>query len=52
MTPEAAGYLEKARDLLEQAQLMLGIGLNEAVGRTAYLAEFHAAHGFIFECTG
>lgn len=52
MTPEAASYLEKARDLLEQADAMLGIALNEAAGRTAYLAGFHAAQAVIFERTG
>ena len=35
MTPEAAGYIEKARDLLAQAHVMLRVGLNDAVGRTA-----------------
>ena len=48
MTPEAAGYLAKARDLLVQAEAMLGIELCDAAGRTAYLAEFHAAQGLIF----
>ncbi len=28
---------------------MLGVGLNEAAGRTAYLAGFHAAQALIFE---
>ena len=51
MTPEAAGYLDKARDLLVQAEAMLGIGLSDAAGRTAYLAEFHAAQRLIFERT-
>jgi uncharacterized protein (UPF0332 family) len=51
VTPEAAGYLDKARDLLVQAEAMLGIGLSDAAGRTAYLAEFHAAQGLIFERT-
>jgi uncharacterized protein (UPF0332 family) len=31
---------------------MLGIGLNEDAGRTAYLAGLHAAQAFIFESTG
>jgi uncharacterized protein (UPF0332 family) len=51
VTPEAAGYLDKARDLIAQAEAMLGIGLNDAAGRIAYLAEFHAAQGLIFELT-
>ena len=31
---------------------MLGVGLSDAAGRTAYLAGFHAAQAFIFEATG
>ncbi len=31
---------------------MLGIGLADAAGRTAYLAGFHAAQALIFERTG
>jgi uncharacterized protein (UPF0332 family) len=52
VTSEAAAYLDKARELLTQAVAMLGIHLNEAAGRTAYLAAFHSAQAFIFECTG
>jgi uncharacterized protein (UPF0332 family) len=52
VTPEAAGYLEKSRDLLAQAEAMRGIDLIDAAGRTAYLAEFHAAQALIFERTG
>jgi uncharacterized protein (UPF0332 family) len=52
MTPEAGYFLEKARRLLDEAGAMLGIGLNEAAGRTAYLAGFHAAQAFISEKTG
>jgi len=52
MTPQAGQFLDKARQLLEQADIMLGVGLNEAAGRTAYLAGFHAAQCLIFESTG
>ena len=31
---------------------MLGVGLNDAAGRTAYLAGFHAAQALIFERIG
>lgn len=31
---------------------MLGVGLNEDAGRTAYLAGLHAAQALIFEATG
>ena len=52
MTPETAQFLEKAEKLLQEAEAMLGIGLNDAAGRTAYLAGFHAAQAFISEKTG
>jgi len=44
-----AAYLEKARALLEQAETMLRVNVNDAAGRTAYLAGFHAAQALIFE---
>src|SRR5260370_3292340 len=31
---------------------MLGVGLNDVAGRTAYLAALHAAQAFIFERNG
>ena len=52
MTPETAQFLEKARRLLHDAAAMLAIDLNEAAGRTAYLAGFHAAQAFLSEQTG
>ena len=52
MKPETALFLEKSRGLLDQAETMLRVGLNEAAGRTAYLAGFHAAQGLVFETTG
>jgi uncharacterized protein (UPF0332 family) len=50
--PETASYLEKAQTLLAEADAIFDIHLNEAAGRTAYLAGFHAAQAFIFEHTG
>jgi uncharacterized protein (UPF0332 family) len=47
--PQAGRFLEKARKLLIDADIMLNVGLTEAAGRTAYLAGFHAAQAFIFE---
>jgi uncharacterized protein (UPF0332 family) len=38
--------------LLAEADIMLDVGLNDAAGRTAYLAGFHAAQAFIFERDG
>ncbi len=52
MTPEAGRFLTKAHKHLEDAATMLGVGLMEAAGRTAYLAGFHAAQAFIFESIG
>ncbi|MBF0456425.1 MAG: HEPN domain-containing protein [Nitrospirae bacterium] len=52
MTPEAASFLEKARQLLAHADTMLGVGLKDDAGRTAYLAGFHAAQALIFERMG
>jgi uncharacterized protein (UPF0332 family) len=49
---ESAAYLEKAQTLLAEADSIFAIHLNEAAGRTSYLAGFHAAQAFIFESTG
>lgn len=49
MKPQTGAFLDKANELLGQARTMLGVGLNEAAGRTAYLAGFHAAQALIFE---
>jgi uncharacterized protein (UPF0332 family) len=52
LKPESALFFEKSRELLQHAQKMLAIGLNEDAGRTAYLAGFHAAQALIFETHG
>jgi uncharacterized protein (UPF0332 family) len=52
VTPQAAEFLEKAQKLLIEAGVMLSVKLNEAAGRTAYLAAFHAAQALIFERIG
>jgi hypothetical protein len=44
--PQTAAFLDKGRELLERADTMLAVGLNEDAGRTAYLAGFHAAQAF------
>jgi uncharacterized protein (UPF0332 family) len=41
--PEAAQYLDKARQALKEAYAVAGIELAEAAGRAAYLGAFHAA---------
>jgi hypothetical protein len=43
VTPESSFFLQKARKLLGEADVMLTTGLNDAAGRTAYLAGLHAA---------
>jgi uncharacterized protein (UPF0332 family) len=50
--PETALLLEKSHELLERADTMMGVGLTDDAGRTAYLAGLHAAQAFIFETTG
>jgi uncharacterized protein (UPF0332 family) len=52
LTPEAAGYLEKARQCLGYARVNLSVQLGNDAGRNAYLAAFHAAQALIFERTG
>jgi uncharacterized protein (UPF0332 family) len=52
LTPETGLFLAKARRLLGEAEGMLAIHYNEAAGRTAYLAGFHAAQALISDKTG
>jgi uncharacterized protein (UPF0332 family) len=52
VTPEAADYLAKARDDLNDARKIAAIGLAKVAARSAYYAAFHAAEAFIVERTG
>ncbi len=52
MTPESGLFLAKARRLLADADGMLEMHFNDAAGRTAYLAGFHAAQALISDRTG
>jgi uncharacterized protein (UPF0332 family) len=52
VTPETGYFLAKAHKLIAEADAMLKIGLNDAAGRTGYLAGFHAAQALISEATG
>jgi len=52
LSPETTRFFDKARKLLENATTMLRVGLDEAAGRTAYLAGFHAVQAFLFETAG
>ena len=49
MKPQTGAYLDKARELLDDAEAMLLIDRREAAGRTAYLAGYHAAQALLFE---
>jgi uncharacterized protein (UPF0332 family) len=53
LTPETGFFLVKAQRLLAEAEGMLTtMHYNEAAGRTAYLAGFHAAQAPISDRTG
>jgi uncharacterized protein (UPF0332 family) len=52
MTPEAFAHLEKARQLLKRARIILDTGMTEDAGRDAYLTAFHGAQALIAERTG
>jgi uncharacterized protein (UPF0332 family) len=47
VTPEAAAYLTKAHELLDEATVALRVDLANAAGRSAYLAGFHAAQALL-----
>jgi hypothetical protein len=49
---QTSAHPEKSRDLLGRADTMMGAGLSDNAGRTAYLAGLHAAQAFIMETTG
>lgn len=52
MKPEVAGYLEKARESLDEAKTICGVGLASVAARSAYYAAFHAAQALIVSQTG
>ena len=52
MTPEIGELLDKARDCLSRARIILTAGVGEDAGRDAYLAGFHAAQAVIRARTG
>jgi uncharacterized protein (UPF0332 family) len=51
MTPEAANYLAKAREDLNDALQIMTLGLTKVAARSAYYTAFHAAEAFIVERT-
>jgi uncharacterized protein (UPF0332 family) len=51
VTPEAARFLEKARECFTDAGLYQSI-VPRIAGREAYLAAFHAAEALLYERTG
>ena len=52
MTPDSQAYLDKSKELLVEAAGLLTHGFNNAAGRDAYLAGFHAAQALIAEKMG
>jgi uncharacterized protein (UPF0332 family) len=52
VTPEAEGYLSKARGDLDDARKIADIRLAKVAARSAYYAAFHAAEALIIEQTG
>jgi uncharacterized protein (UPF0332 family) len=52
VTPEIGELLDKARDCLARARIILAAGVGEDAGRDAYLAGFHAAQAVIRARTG
>jgi len=51
-TPEAADYLDRARQILDEARAIAAIDLPGVAGRTAYLSVYHAAQALIFDRPG
>lgn len=52
MTPESGELLDKARDCLARARIILAAGVGEDAGRDAYLAGLHVAQAIIRARTG
>jgi uncharacterized protein (UPF0332 family) len=52
MTPEVGEHLDKARECLLRAKIILDAGVGEDAGRDAYLAAFHAAQALILARSG
>jgi uncharacterized protein (UPF0332 family) len=52
VNPEAAAFLDKAREFLAKAETMLAHEWPDEAGRAAYLAGMHAAQALIVERTG
>ncbi|MCI0598330.1 MAG: HEPN domain-containing protein [Beijerinckiaceae bacterium] len=49
---ESGDYLNRARQVLQEARVIASINLPEAAGRAAYMAAYHAAQALIFDRTG
>jgi uncharacterized protein (UPF0332 family) len=49
---QSSAFLEKSRELLDEASDIFGINRHEAAARAAYMAGFHAAQALIFETSG
>jgi uncharacterized protein (UPF0332 family) len=49
---QSSAFLEKSRELLDEADAIFGINRHEAAARAAYMAGLHAAQALIFETSG
>ncbi len=52
MKGQSAAFLEKSRELLDDAGAILSVDRHEAAARNAYMAGFHPAPALIFESSG
>ena len=52
MKSQSSAFLEKSRELLDEADAIFGINRHEAAARAAYMAGLHAAQALIFETSG
>ena len=52
MTPESGEFLDKARDCLARARIILAAGVGEGAGCDAYFGGIHAAQAVIRARTG
>jgi len=52
MTPEVRDYLSTARRCLADAKRLAMLPMPHIAAREAYLAGYHAAEAYIYQCTG
>ena len=52
MRPEAQDHLDRARECLDEARKIAGIGLAKVAARSAYYVALHSAEALIAQATG